>query len=284
MNLDNQKDEDKAVNMSDTVSPAEEVKKPSAKEEWSDLFRTAVIAIIIAMIIRTFIFEPFNIPSSSMRPTLLVGDYLFVSKYEYGYSRHSFPFGIGGFDGRIMEKMPERGDVIVFKLPSNTSIDYIKRVVALPGETVQVIGGRLYINDERVEREPVGVADYKGDYGGATVKVQHYIETLPGGIVHDIFEVSDSDRLDNTEKFRVPDGHVFVMGDNRDNSQDSRVQAQVGFIPLENIVGRADRLFFSTNGDARIYEFWKWPFAVRYERLFDKIGPIRPDADAEKTK
>lgn len=270
-------DEDKVEEMSDTVSPAEEGGKPSAKEEWGDLFRTAIIAVIIALVIRTFAYEPFNIPSSSMRPTLLVGDYLFVSKFEYGYSRHSFPFGLGGFDGRIMMKMPQRGDIIVFKLPSNTSVDYIKRVVALPGETVQVIGGRLYINDERVEREPVGVSDYKGDYGsGVTVKVQHYIETLPGGIMHDIYEVSDTDRLDNTEKFRVPEGHVFVMGDNRDNSQDSRVQSQVGYVPVENIVGKADRIFFSNNGTAKIFEIWKWPFSIRYSRMFDKIGPVRP--------
>jgi len=264
--------------MSDTAPVVEDTKKTSAKEEWSDMAKTAIIAVIIALIIRTFVFEPFNIPSSSMRPTLLVGDYLFVSKYEYGYSRHSFPFGVGGFDGRIMGKMPERGDVIVFKLPSNTSVDYIKRVVALPGDTVQVIGGRLYINDERVEREVVGLKDYVGDRGG-NVKVQHYIETLPGGVMHDIFEVSDTERLDNTEKYRVPDGHVFAMGDNRDNSMDSRVLDHVGYIPVENIVGRAERLFFSTNGKARIYEIWKWPFSIRYNRLFDAVGPVKPVAD-----
>jgi len=269
---------DKVEAMSDTAPVVEDTKKTSAKEEWSDMAKTAIIAVIIALIIRTFVFEPFNIPSSSMRPTLLVGDYLFVSKYEYGYSRHSFPFGVGGFDGRIMGKMPERGDVIVFKLPSNTSVDYIKRVVALPGDTVQVIGGRLYINDERVEREVVGLKDYVGDRGG-NVKVQHYIETLPGGVMHDIFEVSDTERLDNTEKYRVPDGHVFAMGDNRDNSMDSRVLDHVGYIPVENIVGRAERLFFSTNGKARIYEIWKWPFSIRYNRLFDAVGPVKPVAD-----
>lgn len=267
--------------MSDTSSAVKTPEKPSSKEEWSDMFKTAVIAIIIAVFIRTFAYEPFNIPSSSMRPTLLVGDYLFVSKFEYGYSRYSFPFGVGGFDGRIMSnKMPARGDVIVFKLPTNTGIDYIKRVVALPGETVQMIGGRLYINDERVEREAVGIKEYQGDHGGK-VKVNHYIETLPGGVLHDIYEVQDNDILDNTQKFRVPDGHVFVMGDNRDNSQDSRVSSQVGYVPMENIVGRADRLFFSTNGKARIYEFWKWPFSIRYSRIFDAIGPTRPAATDE---
>ena len=269
--------------MSDTAPVASEdqklKQKPSAKEEWSDMFKTAVIAVIFAVIIRTFIYEPFNIPSSSMRPTLLVGDYLFVSKFEYGYSRHSFPFGLGGFDGRIMShKFPERGDVIVFKLPTNTSTDYIKRVIGLPGDTVQVIGGRLYINDERVDREIVGLKEYPGDHGG-TVKVQHYLETLPGGVVHDIYEVSDNDTLDNTPKYRVPEGHVFAMGDNRDNSQDSRVQSVVGFIPLENIVGRAERIFFSTNGKARIYEVWKWPFSIRFNRIFDSVAPIRPAAE-----
>jgi signal peptidase I len=265
--------------MSDAAPATEEVKKISAKDEWSDMFKTAMIAVVIALIIRTFLFEPFNIPSSSMRPTLLVGDYLFVSKYEYGYSRYSFPFGVGGFDGRIMGKVPQRGDVIVFKKPTDTSIDYIKRVVALPGETVQMIGGRLYINDERVDREPIGIKEYVGDNGGR-VKVNHYIETLPGGILHDIFEVKDNDMLDNTGKYRVPSDHVFVMGDNRDNSQDSRVQSQVGYIPVENIVGKAQRLFFSTNGKARIYEIWKWPVSIRFSRMFDSIGPIRPTESA----
>mgnify|MGYP003632160764 CR=1 FL=1 len=261
--------------MSDAAPATDAVKKISAKDEWSDMFKTAMIAVVIALIIRTFLFEPFNIPSSSMRPTLLVGDYLFVSKYEYGYSRYSFPFGVGGFDGRIMGKVPQRGDVIVFKKPTDTSIDYIKRVVALPGETVQMIGGRLYINDERVEREAIGMKEYVGDNGGR-VKVHHYIETLPGGILHDIYEVKDNDMLDNTVKYRVPAGHVFAMGDNRDNSQDSRVQSQVGYIPVENIVGKAQRLFFSTNGKARIYEIWKWPSSIRFSRMFDSIGPIRP--------
>ena len=223
--------------MSDAAPATDAVKKISAKDEWSDMFKTAMIAVVIALIIRTFLFEPFNIPSSSMRPTLLVGDYLFVSKYEYGYSRYSFPFGVGGFDGRIMGKVPQRG--------------------------------------ERVEREAIGMKEYVGDNGGR-VKVHHYIETLPGGILHDIYEVKDNDMLDNTVKYRVPAGHVFAMGDNRDNSQDSRVQSQVGYIPVENIVGKAQRLFFSTNGKARIYEIWKWPSSIRFSRMFDSIGPIRP--------
>ena len=244
---------------------------PSDKEEWSDFAKTATAAILLALIIRTFLFEPFNIPSGSMIPTLLVGDYLFVSKYEYGYSRYSFPFGLGGFDGRIMAKEPNRGDVIVFKLPTDTSIDYIKRVVGMPGDTVQVSNGRLVLNGKVVPREFVETQSYDAE-DGTKISVTEYKETLPNGVEHSIFEEGDSMALDNTPVYTVPEGHYFMMGDNRDNSRDSRVQDLVGYVPFENLVGRAEFLFFSTNGSASLFEPWAWPWTIRYDRLFNQIG------------
>ena len=245
----------------------------NAREEWMDALKTAAIAVIFALLIRSFLFEPFNIPSGSMRPTLEIGDYLFVNKFSYGYSRYSFPFGLAPIEDRVWSggKLPERGDVIVFKLPTNTSIDYIKRVVGMPGDTVQVLNGRLYINNQIVPRNALGLREVEEN--GRTVTMMEYMETLPGGIRHSIYEESDKMPLDNTPSYTVPDGHYFMMGDNRDNSQDSRVTEFVGFVPLENIVGRASLLFFSTNGKAAFYEFWKWPWTIRYKRLFTKIGP-----------
>lgn len=245
----------------------------NAKEELGEFFKTAMIAVVLAILIRTFMFEPFNIPSGSMKPTLEIGDYLFVSKPAYGYSRYSFPFGLAPIEGRIAAKKPQRGDVIVFKLPSNTHIDYIKRIVALPGETVQVRRGRLYINGEMVPREFVRLL--QDDTRGDNTRMTHYVETLPGGVLHNIYEVGDNQPLDDTKLYVVPTGHFFVMGDNRDNSQDSRVMQSVGFVPFENIVGRADFIFFSTNGEAGLFEIWKWPWAIRYKRFFMDIDPVR---------
>jgi signal peptidase I len=254
----------------------------TAREDWQEFLKTAAIAVLLALAIRTFLFEPFNIPSGSMKPTLQIGDYLFVSKPAYGYSRYSFPLGIPPIEGRIMEKPPRRGDVIVFKLPSNPRIDYIKRIVALPGETVRIVDGRLYINGERVPRDAVGMRRVEEE-GGYHTNMVEYLEYLPGDAVHRIYEESDSGPLDNTPLYTVPDGHYFVMGDNRDNSQDSRVLQGVGFVPLQNIVGRADRVFFSTNGTAGLLEFWKWPWTVRYDRLFRPIEtsviPVKDNPD-----
>lgn len=277
--------------MTDPVTdPAAIADKPQAdaplikeKEDWGELGRTAMIAILLAMVIRTFLFEPFNIPSGSMIPNLLVGDYLFVSKYSYGYSRYSFPFGLGGFDGRVAEEKPERGDVVVFRLPTDTSIDYIKRVIGMPGDTVQVRNGRLYINDKMIPREAVGMTEYDNGMGGRA-RVMEYVETLPGDVKHTIYEESDEEQLDNTEKFTIPENHYFMMGDNRDNSRDSRVLDSVGYVPFDNFVGRADFIFYSTDGYARFFEFWKWPWTVRYDRLFTEIkGGADLKAKAEKS-
>jgi signal peptidase I len=244
------------------------------QEEKGEFFKTAILAILLALFIRTFFFEPFNIPSGSMLPTLQIGDYLFVSKTSYGYSRYSFPLGIADFEGRMLDKAPQRGDVIVFRLPSDTKIDYIKRLIGLPGDRIQVKKGRLYINDKIVEREPVGMERVASPEGGPE-SIMEYIETLPGGTMHRIYEVSDNEALDNTEEFTVPPGHYFMMGDNRDNSQDSRVQELVGFVPAQNLVGRADIIFFSIDETASIFKPWTWPGAIRYSRILGGINPVR---------
>ncbi len=234
----------------------------------AETVKTIVYAIIIALIIRTFFYEPFSIPSGSMIPTLLVGDYLFVSKFSYGYSRYSLPLGMPLFTGRVMFTPPHRGDVVVFKLPKDPSIDFIKRIIGLPGDHVQMKDGVLYINDQPVKRDRIGV--YQDPASGATYT--EYMETLPGGYQHPIIKLPGTYTLDNTPVFTVPPDHYFMMGDNRDNSSDSRDPSSgVGYVPAENIVGRAVFLFFSTNGYAHWWEIWDWPFTVRYDRLFTSL-------------
>jgi signal peptidase I len=236
-----------------------------AENEWMELVKTALIAVLLALIIRAVTFEPFNIPSSSMKPTLQIGDYLFVSKFSYGYSQYSFPFGIVKFDGRIMGKEPQQGEVIVFKLPSDNKTDYIKRLIGMPGDKIQVRNGQLYINGDRIPRELISKTEID------QIPTKEYKQTLPNGVSFSIYEESDGGPLDNTRVYTVPEGHYFMMGDNRDNSQDSRVTNMVGPVPYQNLVGQAEILFFSTNGTARLWEFWKWPWTVRYERLLDFI-------------
>ena len=238
------------------------------KETWRDNVKTLGIAVVIALGFRSILFEPFNIPSGSMIPTLLVGDYLFVSKYSYGYSRYSFPSGAVPFDGRIFADEPERGDVAVFRLPANTSVDYIKRVVGLPGDKIQLKGGQLYINDTVLPRRIVGTKTVP--IGLRSVSVTSYEETMDNGKSYIIHELSDNDRMDNTGVYEVPEGHYFMMGDNRDQSKDSRF-LDVGMIPHENLIGRAEFLFFSVDQSARIWEFWKWPFAIRFSRIASGI-------------
>ncbi len=238
-----------------------------------DTIKTIVYAVLIALVVRTVAYEPFNIPSGSMVPTLLVGDYLFVSKFSYGYSRYSLPLGLPLFSGRIFFHSPARGDVVVFKLPTDNSTDYIKRVIGLPGDHIQMKNGILNINGQPVPRRRID--DYLYQEGnGAIIPLAQYIETLPNGVQHRIIEMSDNGPLDNTQEYVVPPGDYFMMGDNRDNSQDSRVLSAVGYVPAENLIGKAQFIFFSTNGSARLWEFWKWPFAIRYGRLFHGVQGI----------
>ncbi len=231
-------------------------------------------ALLIALVVRSFLFQPFNIPSGSLIPTLLIGDYLFVSKYSYGYSKHSFPFSPDIFSGRIWGSAPKRGDIAVFKLPRDGSTDYIKRVIGLPGDKIQMIEGRLYINGKIVPREAVEKMKTSDAYGHQTA-VPTYRETLPGGVSHILIERDgDTGFFDNTNVYEVPAGNYFMMGDNRDNSTDSRVppdQGGVGFVPLENFVGRAEVIFFSVEEGEEGWQFWKWPWTVRWSRLFQPV-------------
>lgn len=248
----------------------------SDKKEDGGIWETVKVvfqALVLALILRTFIVQPFSIPSGSMMETLLIGDYLFVSKYSYGYSRYSFPFGIVPFEGRILGQLPERGDIAVFRLPSDTSTDYIKRVIGLPGDRIQMIDSALYINGEAVKRERVD--DFvDSDRFGARQSVPRYRETLPNGKTYLTLDLVSTSRADNTDVYTVPAGHYFMMGDNRDNSQDSRF-SNVGFVPFENFVGRAEFLFFSVSDGTPAWQFWKWPVDLRFGRLFNGLKANR---------
>ncbi|MDC6453231.1 signal peptidase I [Alphaproteobacteria bacterium] len=241
------------------------VNKSKRNNSIKELFKTLLIAGSIAIFFRSIFFEPFNIPSGSMIPSLLVGDYLFVSKYSYGYSKYSFPFGIVPITDRIFEKSPKRGDIIVFRKPGDETIDYIKRLVALPNDTVQVKNGVLYINKKMVERTKSNVGVMKNNFGDEKIFTQ-YKETFDGLNFHEIIEASDQDLFDDTIEFKVPDNHFFFMGDNRDNSRDSR-SPEVGFVPKRNLIGKAQIIFFSHNSSASIFEFWKWHKAIRFSRI-----------------
>ena len=228
--------------------------------------RVVFHALIIALVIRTFLFQPFNIPSGSMKATLLVGDYLFVSKYSYGYSHFSLPLSPPLFSGRILGSQPERGDIVVFRLPKDTSTDYIKRVIGLPGDRVQMVEGVLNINGVPVKRERV--EDFiETEEGARASRVKRWRETLPNGVSYFALDLVDNGFADNTQVYTVPAGEYFMMGDNRDNSTDSRF-SQVGTVPFENIVGRAQLVFFSVYEGERAWEFWRWPMSVRWSRLF----------------
>lgn len=254
-------------------------KKPAAKFEG---IRSFTYALIVALIFRSFAFEPFHIPSGSMLTTLFEGDYLFVSKYSYGYSNYSFPFSPNVIDGRLGGHLPERGDVAVFRLPGNTSIDYIKRVMGLPGDTVEVRSGQVWINHKPLDLKRLPDAVFQ-DMGGNIANVASFEETLPEGKKHMVLDANQRGDVDEFGPVTVPAGHYFMMGDNRDNSVDSRYglasglhtppegMLGVGFVPLQNFVGRAEIIAFSFKPFYSFLKFWEWPEAFRAGRFWRNI-------------
>lgn len=262
--------------------------KQNANSGLWELLRVIIHALILVLLLRTFLYQPFSIPSQSMMPTLLVGDWLFVSKFSYGYSKYSFPITADFFQGRIWEGAPKRGDVVVFKLPADNSTDYIKRVVGVPGDTVQITGGVLHINGRQVELRRVedwvgpGMACNRAE---SEIKVPRFIETLPGGRSHEILKCypNNSAEADNAGPFTVKPGHYFMMGDNRDNSIDSRWNFRitdenflyhskgVAYVPAENLIGRAEILYFSIEPSASLFAPWRWPSEIRWSRLLQLV-------------
>jgi signal peptidase I len=252
-------------------------KSKAGSSRYYGLHDTGIIvlqALAIAFFVRLFFYQPFNIPSGSMKETLLVGDYLFVSKLSYGYSRYSLPFGYNYFSGRIFAAEPERGDVVVFKLPRDNSTDYIKRVIGLPGDTIEMRSGVLHINGTAVPKVAKGSFTTVDD-DGSRIEIPSFTETLPNGRSYTVLDAEQNGMFDNAGPFTVPDGHFFMMGDNRDNSTDSRAQRAVGFVPFENLVGRAEIIFFSAAIDEpdafRWTSPWTWPFDIRWNRIFNLV-------------
>ena len=234
-------------------------------ESKREAFKIIVSAGLIALFIRTLFFQPFTIPSGSMIPTLLIGDFIFVSQYKYGYSKHSLPLSLPLIKGRILKKKPKRGDVVVFKTPNDNKTDYVKTLIGLPGDTIKVQEGFLYINDKIVKRENIEQS-YNKIYNNYLSNFD-YVEILPNGRKHIIRELKGDDGPgDNTIEYIVPDNNFFLMGDNRDNSIDSRVLNYVGFVPFENLVGKAEIIFFSLDKkNFGITKFWKW--RIRFNRI-----------------
>lgn len=257
--------------MSETPKSAPETGPAGgALNEFVEIVKTVVYALAIALFLRILFFQPFTIPSASMEPNLYEGDYVIVSKFSYGYSRHSIPFSPPVFDGRIMGKVAQRGDIVVFKLPSDNRTDYIKRVVGISGDRVQMRNGLLYVNDKLIQRLPESPVKSIMP-SGETVDVARFQERLESGKTYDTQDFGTDNSLDNTETFVVPEGYYFMMGDNRDNSSDSRVppfEGGVGLVPAENLVGKAQIVLLSWNPEASIFKPWTWVLDARPSRFF----------------
>jgi len=240
------------------------------KKKIIENIKTIIYALIIALIIRSFLFQPFYIPSSSMEPNLLVGDRLFVSKYSYGYSRHSLPFSPNLTNKRYLSKKPERGDVVVFKTPADNRTDYIKRLIGLPGDTLQIIDGDLYLNNRKIQRNKTEIS-ININCGNEIMNVNTFEEILPNGEKY-IAVYNKEGTMQNTDKFIVPNEHYFFMGDNRDCSKDSRFLSSVGYVTFNNLVGKASLIFFSNDKKkGNFFKFWKWNKSIRIGRFFNKI-------------
>ena len=232
--------------------------------------KTLLGALFIAILIRSLLFQPFYIPSSSMEPTLLVGDRIFVSKYSYGYSKHSFPFSPNFTNKRFFSKDPERGDLVVFKTPADNRTDYIKRLIGLPGDTIQFVNGELFINKIKILRKPF-IEKKLIRCGNFLLETNTFTETLPNGVEH-LVSYKKRGSLQNTQKFKVPSNHFFLMGDNRDCSKDSRYLASVGYVNSLNLVGEAKLIFFSNDTNiSSLLRFWNLNKSFRFDRLFNKL-------------
>ncbi len=257
---------------------------PPEKEENFFVFLLKLLLLVVAF--RSFLLSPFNIPSESMMPRLHNGDYLLAAKWPYGYSKYSLPFSVPLIPGRLFAAQPERGDIVILKAPPGNDVDYIKRVIGLPGDQIQMKGGQLWLNGKPVTKRKV--ADFeiavspnthcylpqfeatRAD-GTAVCRYPQYRETLPNGVTYNVLDLTENGSADNTSVYEVPEGHYFMMGDNRDNSQDSRYLDVVGYVPIENYVGRADIIFFSISPDAVLWRPWEWPFLMRWMRFFNFI-------------
>jgi len=256
------------------MSKAKAFKKQSLARSIMDMVSVFIQALLVAMLFRTFLFQPFYIPSGSMRPTLLIGDYLFAAKYAYGYSHYSLPFSPNLFSGRIWSSEPERGDVAIFRnTDPNNPVDYIKRVIGLPGDRIQMVDGELYINDKPVARQKLGIVRNHDVTGVRNDPVTVYRETLDNGVSYDVLDLVENTSADNTREFVVRPGHYFMMGDNRDDSNDSRFN--VGNVPAENLIGRANLIFFSIGNDKSAWQIWRWPFDTRWNRIFSQVQTVK---------
>jgi len=243
--------------------------KKAVKNEFRDTVVVIIEALLIALVFRTFLYQPFSIPTGSMQSTLMIGDYFVASKFTWGLGKYSFPVPLPLGERILQFSQPQRGDIAVFH-NEPTGQDYVKRVIGLPGDRIQMKEGRLYINGEVLPRKQIATGE-DTDSGSTTVPVILYEETLPNGVVHTIQEISDNQPLDNTAEYLVPAGHYFMMGDNRDRSADSRVLRQVGYVPATNLIGKGEARFFSIRDNLPPWQIWQWPANVRWDRMLQSV-------------